>query len=250
MAGSGGGVKTRHDSKSKLSEYLGVGKALLGNELPTMRAILCQGLLFQEQKLLVNNTAKRNYLMSDLVKDMSRVLTEQWLKANKSFSPPVVVGELAIQKRLYTAWETLQKIVWGQKIKEAQVKEFEAKLDKLLNIAKCKCEIDTCETLKCTENCDKCKTVRTVGRTACKECQVGAHITCTCPREVKLPVLELLFMKTQQDKVGAKGAMRLSDVVDSKEQKRYDKKEARKTEREEVLPAKREKKKTKVRGRT
>ena len=40
--------------------------------------------------------------------------------------------------------------------------------------------------------------------------------------------------------------MRMSDVVDSKEQKRYDKKEARKTEREEVLPAKREQKKLKL----
>ena len=106
----------------------------------------------------------------------------------------MVVGELGIQKRLQTAWETLQKIVWKQKIKEAQVKDFEAKLDKLVNIAKCKCEIQTCETLKCSEHCDKCRAVRTVASAACQECQVGAHITCTCPKDVKLPVLELLFI--------------------------------------------------------
>ena len=246
MSGSGGGVKTRHDSQSKLSDYLGPGKALLGNELPTLRAILRQGLLFQEEKMLLKETKKKNYPVSELVKDMSKALSETWIKANSSFSPPVVVGELGIQKRLQTDWETLQKIVWNQKIKEAQVKEFEAKLDKLVNLTKCKCEIHTCVNLKCSENCDKCKAVRTVGRAACQECQVGAHITCTCPKEVKIPVLELLFMKMQQDKVGEKGAMRISDLVDSKEQKRYEKKEARKTQREDVLPAKREEKRQRV----
>ena len=75
MSGSGGGVRTRYDSQSRLSEYLGPGKALLGNELSTLRAILRQGLLFQEQKLLLKETYKKNYPVSDLVKDMSRGLT-------------------------------------------------------------------------------------------------------------------------------------------------------------------------------
>ena len=189
MSGSGGGVKTRHDSQSKLSDYLGPGKPLLGNELPTLRAILRQGLLFQEEKMLLKETEKKNYPVSELVKDMSKALSEKWIKANSSFSPPVVVGELGIQKRLQTAWETLQKIVWNQKIKEAQVKDFEAKLDKLVNITKCKCEIKTCETLNCPENCAQCRAVKTVKSASCQQCQVGAHITCTCPKEVKIPVL-------------------------------------------------------------
>ena len=50
---AGVGVRTRHASQSKLADYLGPGKALLHNELPTLRAILRQGLLFQEEKLLL-----------------------------------------------------------------------------------------------------------------------------------------------------------------------------------------------------
>ena len=154
MASLGGGVKTRKDSQSALSEYLGPSKALLGNELPTLRAILRQGLLFQEEKLLLEDTVKSKYPVSELVIDMAKALSDQWLKANNSFVPPVVIGDLGIQKRLQTAWETLQKIVWKRKLKEAQVKEFEAKLDKLVDITKCKCEIETCESLNCPETCD------------------------------------------------------------------------------------------------
>ena len=246
MASLGGGVKTRKDSQSALSEYLGPSKALLGNELPTLRAILRQGLLFQEEKLLLEDTVKSKYPVSELVIDMAKALSDQWLKANNSFVPPVVIGDLGIQKRLQTAWETLQKIVWKRKLKEAQVKEFEAKLDKLVDITKCKCEIETCESLNCPETCDKCKAVKTVISGMCQQCQVGAHIDCNCRREIKLPVLELLFLKKQQDKVGEKGTMRMSDVVDQKEQKLYEKKESRKIQREEILPAKRDQKKQKV----
>ena len=77
MASLGGGVKTRKDSQSALSEYLGPNKALLGNELPTLRAILRQGLLFQEQKLSLEDTVKSKYPVSELVIDMSKALSDQ-----------------------------------------------------------------------------------------------------------------------------------------------------------------------------
>ena len=82
---AGVGVRTRHASQSKLADYLGPGKALLYNELPTLRAILRQGLLFQEEKLLLQDTEKKHYPISEHSKEMVGVLINQWLKANISF---------------------------------------------------------------------------------------------------------------------------------------------------------------------
>ena len=75
------------------------------------RAILWKGLLFQEEKLLLQDTEKKHYPISELSKDMAGALINQWLKANISFSPPVVITKLGVQKKLQTAWETLQKRV-------------------------------------------------------------------------------------------------------------------------------------------
>ena len=51
----------------------------------------------------------------------------------------------------------------------------------------------------------------------------GAHITCSCPREEKLPVLELLFIHTQRQKVRDLGGMSIGapDFPESQRQTNY-----------------------------
>ena len=56
MAGAGG-VKTRHKSGSKLEQILGKGTALLPDELPTLRSVLRQGLLYKEERVLQEGKA-------------------------------------------------------------------------------------------------------------------------------------------------------------------------------------------------
>ena len=126
----GRAVRTRNESQTKLAEYLGPGKALLGNDLPTLRAILRQGLLFQEEKQHLSDKKMELYPVCLLVTDMSKALTNQWLKANGSFSSSVVISQQGIKQKLKKAWEMVQKIVWKQKLKESQIKEFESKLDR------------------------------------------------------------------------------------------------------------------------
>ena len=142
-------VRTRHTSQSALSQDLGSGEPLLGNELPTMRGILRLGILIQEENLLLCDVEKKHYPIDELVKEMTTALLKQWEKANISFSPPITISEKGVQSRLKRAWETVQKIVWKRKIKEDNVREFESKHDKLIDITKYKCEIKSCNSFGC-----------------------------------------------------------------------------------------------------
>ena len=98
-AGHSSGVKTRKTSgtHTRISDYLGPGKALMASELPTLRSILRQGILFKEEKIMEESTRAGGrggraytYPQMDLVRDMTEAVKVQWLKANADFKPPVV----------------------------------------------------------------------------------------------------------------------------------------------------------------
>jgi hypothetical protein len=212
MAGASG-VKTRYSSGSSLAEYLGPGRVLQHSEFPTLRSTLRQGLLFKEEKMLQEGNMRPgrsySYQLQELVSDMTDALLAQWRRANIEFKPPVTITKYGIEKKLKLAWETAQKIASKHITKQNQIKAFEEKLDKLLDITKCKCVILLCQ------------------ESGCPGCEQGAHITCSCPTEEKIPLLEIRFMFDQREKTGDKGAMMISTSVDMIEQKKKEKKEAR-----------------------
>ena len=83
------------------------------------------------------------------------------------------------------------------------------KLDKLFDISFCKCKIELCPEKKCT-------------------CKDNVHIKCVCPKERKLPVLELRFLKSQRDKVGSIGQLQIGNPdipVTKKQQEALERKE-------------------------
>ena len=97
-------VRTRHASDTKLTGYLGVGKELMGTELPTLRSVLRQGLLFQEEKVLQdsshpNTTMHTIYTVKELSVKMAQALTAQWKRANVEFQHPVTIADFAIQRK-------------------------------------------------------------------------------------------------------------------------------------------------------
>ena len=53
-------------------------------------------------------------------------------------------------------------------------------LDQILDITKCKCTIQYCIAANCFD------------------CSVQAHITCTCKREEKTPVVDLHYIMDQR----------------------------------------------------
>ena len=68
--------------------------------------------------------------------------------------------------------------------------------------------------------CKKCK--------ECAECDQGAHISCSCSKDMKLPVLELKFIDIQRKKTGEISQMMISSTMDCIEQKKQEKTLARK----------------------
>ena len=102
------GIKTRHSSDSKLSEYLGSGKELLLSELPTLRAALRQGIKFQEDRV----TAKTNYPDKEITLDVAKSVENQWLKANSELVSPKVISLKSLQRSLEKDWKKAKDIVW------------------------------------------------------------------------------------------------------------------------------------------
>ena len=100
-------------------------------------------------------------------------------------------------------------IAWKRVSKAKQIKTYEEKLDKLMDITKCRCEIITCMERQC------------LGPV---ECWYKDHITCSCTRETKLPVLDLQFLRSQRDKIGERAEIIISDTGDQVEHDRQVKK--------------------------
>ena len=224
-----GRVKTRHSSDSKLADYLESGRALLATELPTLRCVLRQGLFFREERVLQESshptkTMSTTYPVNELSIEMAKAVVAQWQRANVGFQPPVVIAQDGLVKKIKLAWETANNIAWKRITKKAQIKTFEDKLDKLVDITKCRCDIISCEDFGCPESCRRCKDCGRCG--ACKkckeclECDQGAHISCSCVREMKLPLLELKFIDLQRKKTGEIGQMMISSTIDTVEQKK------------------------------
>ena len=91
-------------------------------------------------------------------------------------------------------WKALRKAsdIARKRVTSAkEVKEMNEKLDKLLDLARCKCSIVTCD------------------QADCGGCDNGAHCDCTCPRERKIPPIELNFLRSQRLKSGEKGSMQM-----------------------------------------
>ena len=230
-------VRTRHASDTKLTGYIGVGKELIGSELPTLRSVLRQGLHFQEEKVWQDNshpntTMHSVYTVQELSVKMTQALTAQWRRANVAFHPPVTITDNSIERKLKLAWETAMKIASRKITKKVQVEAFENKLDKLVDITWCRCKITSCEELDCSKSCKKCSPCGRCGDCKkckdCIECCQGAHIDCTCVKEVKLPLLELKFLDTQRQKIGEQGSMMISGTKDMVEQVKQVKKLSRK----------------------
>ena len=199
------GVKTRQGSGCKIADYVGSGRDLINSELPTLRDILRLGIKFQEDKFCGEDKGRHLYPLKDLVKDLSAAVQAAWIRANAEFVPPVVILPAAIERRIEREWVMARDIANKNVTKAKQIKTFEDKLDKLLDITKCKCHIFTCQEREC------------VGPV---ECAPRDHITCSCSRDLKLPVLDLQFLRMQREKIGERSDMIISGVGDMKEHER------------------------------
>jgi hypothetical protein len=208
--------RTRQDSSSALSNYLGQGKELVPSQVPTLRANLQLGLHLQTMKHRMEDVDKRNYPVAELMRDVTTAALGQWEKANPLFRPPIICTTKSLERSLERDWEKA-KLASRNRLSKGQKEELESRLDCLWDPLTCRCQpILPCKEAGC------------LGPKARPPCRLDAHLpSCSCPKEAKIPKLELLYVKSQRAKKTEKEGMQLG-LEDVKEDIRQKKEVARK----------------------
>ena len=114
------------------------------------------------------------------------LIRAQWHRSNAKFSPPVTINDNSLRIKVVRMWKRVEEFVRGRATK-AEVKKVEDLLDKLLDITTCKHKILLCDQVD-----SQCKEAN--------NCLVKAHIKCDCPKESKVPVMELQWLAAQRAK--------------------------------------------------
>lgn len=223
----GTGAKTRKKSGTDFKDFMGGAKDFLAGEAPTLRDVIQKGLFLQEQMIMINDIDYRHIDMKKIFSSVASEVLDIWASANPQFCSPVVASKRALAERIEKSWNVLRSICHGRETKKKFVDSWNEKLDKVFDIVKCKCNIYLCSDV---ESC--------CGKVDCSS--GGAHITCTCEREFKVPKCDLLWLKGQRDKVGTVSKFRFGGI-DKVESERIDKLRIRKEKEEESLAKQKEK---------
>ena len=169
--------KTRHDTQSKISEYVGTGKEFCGSEVPSYRAVVRRAILLQELKVIELNVERKNYPVKEMAKDLAPLVIAQWTKSNVKFSPPVIISERSVSRKIESFWDKVSEVVRGRAKKP--IKDIvEKNMDRLFDLTICPHTI-----YMCSDQNSGCYNK--------KDCKIKTHISCDCPLSAKVPKLEL-----------------------------------------------------------
>jgi hypothetical protein len=193
-----------------MSACVGAAKKFALADVPTNRAVIRMGLQLKEEKALqgvTDNKQQSNYPIKEMAKELVMLVEAQWQKANAKFVPPVTISKKQMEDKILVLWNKVLGLAQGRG-KTAENYKIQESLDQLFDIVKCKHTIILCrEPFSC---CSDAK------------CKLGAHISkdCKCPKDQKVPILDLEWLRSQRDKKEEKGGMQMSaaDHVDTKKQ--------------------------------
>ena len=237
--------RTRLSQVNKRVEYLGVSRELPEDDLPTLRRSLQFILLLREQALLREEEPD----MAMITKEAYHRIASLYFKANAKFSQPVIMGEKVGVQKLNRALSDINSIVRKQKGFRNLESKIEPLLDKLLDLVHCQClinclELIPCSMVKCThrklmccekefdcklDNCPHKQVRVCVMEISCSKANCGHKkcVSCACPKEIKLPSLDLSYLRAQRLKVGDTCAYQMS-YIDKKETREQNKSNQRK----------------------
>jgi hypothetical protein len=201
-----------------MHHLIGTGKELPIAELPTGRDLLRYGLYLRE----CSATNARNYSGDQLVDEVTEGMLAIWERANAKFCEPVINTKRRIKTKVKALWEQATEIALGRGRLDEKHKFIE-KLDRLVDILNCKCDIIYCAEFGCGDGCSS-----------------AVHINCTCIKEKKIPVLELAFVKAQRVKIGSKSSQQIGSI-DIPESRRQIKQQQRQENHERAVEKRRNK---------
>ena len=183
-------MASKHHASS-IVKYLGPSAELPVADLPTLRDVLKQCQLLRERRVGPNS----KYELPNMASNVLPLILSVWNRANANLVKlPIRVTDKSLTNRIQAKWTLLSKIAAKKgKVTPKERQTFESSLDKLFNILVCSCSFVNCVEAKCQdENCP------------------SVHLNCSCPRESKIPKLDLAFMKDQQEKTGTKGRFQMA----------------------------------------
>ena len=140
--------KTHHKSGSKFSEFAGGSRELIPSELPTERAFLMAPLQLQRKAVVEKCLDKGQYQVKEIMADLLPVIKSQGLKASSKFSGEDFVSDRQILGRLIQLWKEVTDVAW-KRGKVAKNKEIVSFLDRLFDISKCRCPLQSCGEVSC-----------------------------------------------------------------------------------------------------
>ena len=210
---SKGGSKTRNQSGSKLKDFVGPGKELNASDAPTLRSIIQKGILIKELAMIQDEKGKKRIFVKDLIRQVAPLVLSLWQKSNAKFCPPVTITEKALVVKLERLWGRVEEVAQGRK--EQDRENVEELLEKVLDITVCPHTI-----FLCSDEGSGCEDQG--------NCAVGAHIKCDCPREKKVPVIDLQWLAVQRRKRGEKSKLMMAggDKIETEKQNKSAKRKA------------------------
>ena len=185
--------KTRHGS-GEAAKAVGGAAGLPQTELPLLKEIFARILQIKDTALQISN--------KDLIDQMyGEIIGIHW-KVNSNLT---LISEKRGKEKLMILYKKQKNLIRsGAPARHQRMIEFQSKLDRIFDLLACKCEIKSCENV------------------SCEGCVNGAHISCSCKKDQKIPVKELSFVLDHRDRVGEKGKLKLGSL-DIDEMERMDK---------------------------
>ena len=196
--------KTRHSSGPSLCSPF---------ELPDSKQLYTKKCILSAIKMEQKKNPSAEII--DIAKKIEPIVGLKWKEVNPCLS---VITPDSVIKKIVRIYETDHKMNIKQ-ITAKKKKFFMDNLDKLFDILSCKCPFVECDPTEC-------------GSVPCDI----PHIHCDCLRHLKIPVIELAFIKDQRDKVGLNGGKMVMggvDKVTAQQQENTKKKKDSKVEKTE-----------------
>ena len=143
------GTRTTSQSYTELIHFIRSAQKLVGSYLPTLREVLRPGLYLQDSKHSSELVDKTNFPYSAIARAFVPEVLGIWKRAKLNFRPHVVVSERTLLRTLESALRKASDIARKRVTSVNEVKEMTEKLDKLLDLARCKSSIMTCDQADC-----------------------------------------------------------------------------------------------------
>ncbi|XP_065675250.1 uncharacterized protein LOC136091522 [Hydra vulgaris] len=173
----------------KVKEFIGLGADLLPSELPTLRNVL-QLLLLEMESLDTNLQYVSKEIIHEAAKKSSCKVVVQYQKVNINIQ---IQPNHYIVQRIEKEWKRVTQTVWGRVTNTRKDKLYN-EMDTLFDILRCKHSI-------------KCKEDPTCSDPKCSHCAFLP--ICNCPLSLKIPEIELKFIRAQRLKVGMKSVFQI-----------------------------------------